>query len=163
VSSGAPRHKHVQLPARRPISLASAYLVRVTGARGSSGVGWSAIIFIASDNHISYTRFHIYIYMPRPYLYFIHLATTSDPMRWRGSSAEHMCWRRPAVRWAWGRTGPFRRVPVTTPSPSNTRSVLVLAAVGALQLRRSRRDSDTSKCAKSACKRTYRYHLWLLS
>jgi hypothetical protein len=39
-------------------------------------------------------------------------------MRWRGSSAEHVCWRRSAVRWAWGRTGPFRRAPATTPSPS---------------------------------------------
>jgi hypothetical protein len=39
-------------------------------------------------------------------------------MRWPGSSAEHVCWRRPAVRWAWGRTGPFRRAPATTPSPS---------------------------------------------
>jgi hypothetical protein len=41
--------------------------------------------------------------MPRPYLYFIlslhrHLAATPDPMRWRGSSAEHLRWRRPAVR-----------------------------------------------------------------
>jgi hypothetical protein len=61
--------------------------------------------------------------MPRPYLYLNlslhrHLATTSDPMRWRGSSAEHVCWRRSAVRSVWGRTGPFRRAPATTPSPS---------------------------------------------
>jgi hypothetical protein len=49
-----------------------------------------------------------------------HMATTSDPMRWRGSIAEHVCWRRTPVRWAWCRTGPSRRAPVTTPSPSDT-------------------------------------------
>jgi hypothetical protein len=54
--------------------------------------------------------------MPRPYLYLnlsphIHL-------RWRGSSAEHVCWRRSAVRWEWGRTGPFRRATAAMPSPS---------------------------------------------
>jgi hypothetical protein len=97
-----------------------------------------------------------------------HMATTSDPMRWRGSIAEHVCWRRTPVRWAWCRTGPSRRAPVTTPSPSAIPggSVLVLAILrplGALQLRRSRRDGDASKCAGSVCKRTYRYHLWLLS
>jgi hypothetical protein len=105
------RAKTQACPARRPISLATAYLVRVAG-RDSSGVRWSAITFIAGGGHISY----ICIYMPRPYLYLIlslqrHLATTSDPMRWRGSSAEHVCWRRSAVRWALGRTGPFRCEP----------------------------------------------------
>jgi hypothetical protein len=50
--------------------------------------------------------------MPRPYLYLVYevyralhihlMATTSDPMRWRGSGAEHVRWRRSAVRWAWG-------------------------------------------------------------
>jgi hypothetical protein len=49
------RAKTQACPVRRSISLASAYPVRVTG--GSSGVEWSAIIFIASDNHIP----HIYI------------------------------------------------------------------------------------------------------
>jgi hypothetical protein len=43
-----------------------------------------------------------------------------------------------------------------------TRFVLVLAAVGTPQLRRSRRGSSASNCAGSVCKRTYRYHLWLL-
>ena len=52
--------------------------------------------------------------MPQPYFILslrIHLATTPGPMRWRGSSAEHLCWRCSAVRWPWGRTGPFRRAP----------------------------------------------------
>jgi hypothetical protein len=52
-------------------------------------------------------------------------------MRWRGSSAEHVCWRRSAVRWAWGRTGPFRRAPVTTtPSPSEPGPSLYLRPLG---------------------------------
>jgi hypothetical protein len=37
------------------------------------------------------------------------MATTSDPMRWRGRSAEHVCWRRSAVRWAWGRSAAPQR------------------------------------------------------
>jgi hypothetical protein len=62
--------------------------------------------------------------------------------------------------------GPYGPVP---PCPSDhakserTWSVLALAAVGALQLRRSRHDGGTSKCAGSVCKRTYQSHLWLLS
>ena len=73
--------------------------------------------------------------MPRPYLYLIlslhrHMATTSDPMRWRGSSAEHVCWRRSAVRWARGHTGPFRRTPATTPSPSEPSPSLYLRPLG---------------------------------
>ena len=58
------------------------------------------------------------------------MATTSDPMRWRGSSAEHVCWRRSAVRWAWGHTGPFRRTPATTPSPSEPGPSLYLRPLG---------------------------------
>ena len=58
------------------------------------------------------------------------MATTSDPMRWRGSSAEHVCWRRSAVRWAWGHTGPFRRTPATTPSPSEPSPSLYLRPLG---------------------------------
>jgi hypothetical protein len=57
---------------------------------------------------------YIYIHMPQPHFILslhIHLATTPGPMRWRGSSAEHLCWRCSAVRWPWGRTGPFRRAP----------------------------------------------------
>jgi hypothetical protein len=73
--------------------------------------------------------------MPRPYLYLIYhcrhaLATTSDPMRWRGSSTEHLCWRRSAVRWAWGRTGPFCSAPATTPSPSEPGPPLHLRPLG---------------------------------
>jgi hypothetical protein len=74
--------------------------------------------------------------MQRPCLYLIlslhrHMATTSDPMRWRGSSsAEHVCWRRSAVRWAWGHTGPFRRTPATTPSPSESGPSLYLWPLG---------------------------------
>jgi hypothetical protein len=67
--------------------------------------------------------------MARPYIYiyifFFHCTDIWPQLRtrcagdWRGSSAEHLCWRRPAVRWLWGRTGPFRRAPpATTPSPS---------------------------------------------
>jgi hypothetical protein len=157
--SGVPKHSRQKIctPRERQKHTAAGghfQCLRLPSAcnRGdSSGVGWSAIICIASDNHISY----LYIYMPRPYLYLNlslhrHTATTSDPMRWRGSSAEHVCWRRSAVRWAWGRTGPFRRAPATTPSPSEpgpSLLVLVLAAVGALQLRRSRHDGATSRCA----------------
>jgi hypothetical protein len=66
----------------------------------------------------------------------------------------------------WGHTSPFRRTaPSTTPSAKSkserTRSalVLVLAAVGALQLRRSRRDGGASKCDGTVRKRNYRYHL----
>jgi hypothetical protein len=60
-------------PARRPISLASAYLVRVAGSgdRGSSGVGWSAIICIASDSHISY----IYIYIHATAIFIFNFIT----------------------------------------------------------------------------------------
>ena len=70
-----------------------------------------------------------------PYLYFIlslhrHMATTSDPMLRRGSSAEHVCWRRSAVRWARGHTGPFRRTPATTPSPSEPSPSLYLRPLG---------------------------------
>jgi hypothetical protein len=108
--------------------------------------------------------------MPRPYSYLNlslhrHLATTLDPMRWRGSSAEHVCWRRSAVRWAWCRTGPFRRAPATTPSPSEPGPPLHLRPLG----RYSSRDRIevrrryTSRCDGTACKRSYRYHLWLLS
>ena len=73
--------------------------------------------------------------MPRPYLYLIlslhrHMATTSDPMLRRGSSAEHVCWRRSAVRWARGHTGPFRRTPATTPSPSEPSPSLYLRPLG---------------------------------
>jgi hypothetical protein len=56
-SSGAPRHRHVQLEGHFR-SLVHAY-VHVCD-RSSSGVGWSAIIFIASDNHTRVS--HIYIY-----------------------------------------------------------------------------------------------------
>jgi hypothetical protein len=45
----------------------------------------------------------------------------------------------------------------------NARLPCVLGTHGTLQLRRSRRDSDASKCAGDVRKRTYRYHLWLLS
>jgi len=58
------------------------------------------------------------------------MATTSDPMRWRGSSAKHVCWRRSAVRWARGHTGPFRRTPATTPSPSEPSPSLYLRPLG---------------------------------
>jgi hypothetical protein len=51
-------------------------------------------------------------------------------MRWRGDSAEHLCWRRSAVRWAWGRTGPFCRAPATTPSPSEPGPSLHLRPLG---------------------------------
>jgi hypothetical protein len=75
--------------------------------------------------------------MPRPYLYLLltlhrHMATTSDLMRWRGSSAEHVCSRRSAVRWAcpWGHTAPFRRTPATTPSPSEPGPSLYLRPLG---------------------------------
>jgi hypothetical protein len=73
--------------------------------------------------------------MPRPYLHFIlslhkQMATTSDPMRWRGSSAEHVCSRRSVVRWAWGHTAPCRRTPATTPSPSEPGPSLYLRPLG---------------------------------
>ena len=58
------------------------------------------------------------------------MATTSDPMRWRGSSAEHVCWRRSAVRWARGHTGAFRRTPASTPSPSEPSPSLYLRPLG---------------------------------
>jgi hypothetical protein len=102
--------------------------------------------------------------MPRPYLYLIlslhiHLATTSDPMRWRGSSAEHVYWRRSAMR-----CGARSAVPRSDHAKSErTWPVLALATVGALQLRRSRRDGNTSRCAGSFCQRPSRYHLWVLS
>jgi hypothetical protein len=52
-------------------------------------------------------------------------------MRWRGSSAEqHLCWRRSAVRWPWGRTGPFRRAPAAAPSPSEPGPPLHLRPLG---------------------------------
>jgi hypothetical protein len=63
------RQDKTKSPARRSILLASAYLVRVTGAPVE--LGGVPITFIASDSHISY----IYIYMPRPYLYLILSAT----------------------------------------------------------------------------------------
>jgi hypothetical protein len=122
------------------------------------------MIFIASDNHISY----IYIYMPRPYLYLIlsRTAQTSGHNFGPDALARKQCRARVLV--ALGRVlgvGPYGPVP---PCPSDhakserTRSVLALVAVGALQLRRSRRDGGTIRCAGTACKRTYRYHLWLL-
>jgi hypothetical protein len=58
----------------------------------------------------------------------IHLATTSDPMRWRGSSAEHVCWRRSVA--GRGATSPFRRTPATTPSPSEPGPSLYLRPLG---------------------------------
>jgi hypothetical protein len=107
-----------RLEAGAPISLASAYLVRVAGTPLHCGVRWSAIICIASDNHISY----IYTYATAIFIFKFITAETSghnfDPMRWRGSSADHVCWRRSAVRWAWGRTGQLRHAPAITPSPS---------------------------------------------
>jgi hypothetical protein len=96
---------------------------------------WSAIICIAKcDSHISYLC--IYIYATDIFIFkFItaqrHMATTSDPMRWRGSCAEHVCWRCSAVRWGvWGRTGPFRRAPATTPSPTEPGPSLYLRPLG---------------------------------
>ena len=121
----APRHKHVQLEGQ------FCSLVHILCVWKVLQWSWveSAIIFKASDSHISY------LYIPRPYLYFIlslhrHMATTSDPMRWRGSSAKHVCWRRSAVRWARGHTGPFRRTPATTPSPSEPSPSLYLRPLG---------------------------------
>ena len=78
---------------------------------------------------------HIYIYATAIFIFNfitaqVHMATTSDPMRWRGSSAEHVCWRRSAVRWAWGHTGPLRRTPATTPSPSEPGPSLYLRPLG---------------------------------
>jgi hypothetical protein len=49
-----------------------------------------------------------------------------------------------------------RQVRASQVKSERARSVLALAAVGALQLRRSRRDGGTSRCAGTACKRTYR-------
>jgi hypothetical protein len=57
----------------------------------------------------------------------IHPATTSDPVRWRGSSIEHLC---SAVCWAWGRPAPFRHAPATTPSPSEPGPPLHLRPLG---------------------------------
>jgi hypothetical protein len=139
--------------------------------RGSSGVGWSAIIFIASDNHISY---NIYIYA-RPYLYLIlslhrHLASGHNFVP-DDALARKQC--RARVLAALGRalgvgpTGPFHHTPATTPKvrANQVRPSLHWRPYGhgALQLRRSKHDGGTSKCAGAACKRTYRYHLWLLS
>ena len=102
------------------------------------------------------------------YILFYHCTDIWPQLRTRCAGEEAQpstCvgYARAPVRLAWGCKGPFRRAPVTTPSPGDTRSVLVLAVVGALQLQRSRRDGDTSKCAGGVCKRTYRYLLWLLS
>jgi hypothetical protein len=138
--------------------------------RGSSGVGWSVIIFIASDSqpHL------IYIYMPRPYLYLtLSLHIHLPQLRTRCAGEEAVCrapvLARSAVRWAWsvGSYGPVPPCPSDHAKSERTRSALALAlaAVGALQLRRSRYDGGTSRCAGIPCKRTYRYiyHLWSLS
>jgi hypothetical protein len=38
--------------------------------------------------------------------------------------------RRSAVRWVWGHSGPFRRTPATTPSPSEPSPSLYLRPLG---------------------------------
>jgi hypothetical protein len=74
---------------------------------------------------ISHIYVYIYIYATAIFIFnFITAhtsATTSDPMRWRGSSAEHVCCVLAALGRALGvggRAGPFHRAPAATPSPS---------------------------------------------
>jgi hypothetical protein len=78
---------------------------------------------MTAQPRVTATYAYLILYMPRPYLYLnLSLAQTYLylilSLLWRGNSAEHLCWRRSAVRWAWGRTNPFCRAPATTPSPS---------------------------------------------
>jgi hypothetical protein len=172
--SGVPKHSRNKICAPRERQKHTAaggifQCLRLPSAcnRDSSGVAWSAILFIASDSHI---YIYIYIYMPRPYLYLNFItAQTYGHNFGPDALARKQC--RARVLAALGRAlgvGPHGPVP---PHPSEhakserTRSVLVLvlAAVGTLQLRRLRRDGGASKCAGRARKRTYRYHLWLLS
>jgi hypothetical protein len=124
------RAKTQACPARRPISLASAYLVRVAGAPVEL-VGRSAIIFIASDGHI-YT---LYANGQRN-IQFITAQTYGHNFG-PDALARKQC--RARVLAALGRAlgvGPYGPVP---PCPSShakserTWSVLALAAVGALR------------------------------
>ena len=123
----APRHSHFQLGGQ------FRSLVRTLCVR--QGIQWS---WVKCRNFYSKWQPHlIYIYIyATAILHFIttnlhiHLATTPGPMRWRGSSAKHVCWRRSAVRWARGHTGLFRRTPATTPSPSEPSPSLYLRPLG---------------------------------
>ena len=83
------------------------------------GVQWS---WVECRNFYSKWQPHlIYIYIYICHSHVLHFITAHTSghaqlrarcaMRWRGCGAEHLCWRCSAVRWPWGRTGPFRRAP----------------------------------------------------
>jgi hypothetical protein len=146
VEARAPRHKHVQLEGQFCL------LVHILCVWQE--LQWSCVecnIFLASDSHISH---HIYIYATAISIFNFITAQTYGHNFGPDALPRKQC--RARVLAALGRAlgvGPHGPVP---PHPSDhakserTRSVLVLAAVRALQLRRSRRDSDASKCAGSA-------------
>ena len=100
----APRHSHFQLGGQ------FRSLVRTLCV--CQGIQWS---WVECRNFYSKWQPHlIYIHMPQPYFILslhIHLATTPGPMRWRGSSAEHLCWRCSAV----GPDGPVPPCPAARP------------------------------------------------
>jgi hypothetical protein len=124
-------------------------------------------IYITCTSH-THTLF-IYITMPRPYLYLVYHCTQAPGHNFGPDAlARKQC--RARVLATLGRAlgvgpyGPVLPCPIDHAKSERTRSdLLALAAVGALQLRRSRRDSGTSRCDWTACKRNYRYHLLLLS
>ena len=99
---------------------------------------------------------HIYLYATAIFISNFITAQTYGHNSGPDALARKQCQAR--VLAALGRAlgaGPHGPVP---PHPGDhakserTKSILVLAAVGALQLRRSRRDSDASKCAASVRK-----------
>ena len=110
---------------------------------------------------------HIYLYATAIFIFNFITAQTYGHNFGPDALARKQCQAR--VLAALGRAlgvgpnGPVPPHPGDHAKSERTKSILVLAAVGALQLRHSRRDSDASKCAGSVRKRTYRYHLWLLS
>jgi hypothetical protein len=115
--AGAPRHTHVQLEGQFR-SLVHTLCVW-------QGPQWSWVeCHIASDNHISYI--YIYIYATAIFIFNFITAQTSGHNFGPDALARKQC--RARVLAALGRalcagrgavrTGPFRRAPATTPSPS---------------------------------------------
>jgi hypothetical protein len=171
--AGAPRHKHVQLEGQ------FRSLVHILCVW--QGLQWnacSAIIFIASDVHISYI--YIYIYTCHGHVIFIFNFITAQTYghnfghdaRWRGSSAEHVCcWRRSAVCWVLAGRGATRARSAAPKRPRLVRANQVRpctcgrwdATAPALEARRRCKQQVRSALGPYVRKRAYRYHLWLLS